>query len=258
MLVHVSKIDFQTACRTNQNQIVIRIGGITRTASNDLIWLLVDLFKVTVAMLPLLNTLSRLNLLPEDARTWFRTPTAESFLIDLEKELLAAHAAWRLSQDAKEPALSRRMFRWADTAFKLAKHTVHGQIRLLYFDFIIFIVVIASSEMDGHTESQVRAGGLGWRRWQIARAATQSAPVRTAAPQSPLRPAAPRSQLNQTNWIGDDEAVACMICDKKFTMINRRHHCRGCGLLVCASCAPKRQIAEGEGTLRERRCSACA
>ena len=29
-----------------------------------LFWLLADLFKVTVAMLPLLNTLSRLNLLP--------------------------------------------------------------------------------------------------------------------------------------------------------------------------------------------------
>merc|ERR1711998_505065 len=31
---------------------------------------------------------------------------------------------------------------------------------------------------------------------------------------------------------------ACQGCSKPFTMTNRRHHCRRCGHLVCAECAP--------------------
>lgn len=32
-------------------------------------------------------------------------------------------------------------------------------------------------------------------------------------------------------WIPDSEAVNCMHCDMKFTVIKRRHHCRACGLV---------------------------
>ena len=37
-------------------------------------------------------------------------------------------------------------------------------------------------------------------------------------------------------WVPDSEAPNCMICDAKFTMVKRRHHCRGCGHVLCSVC----------------------
>ncbi|XP_044763023.1 zinc finger FYVE domain-containing protein 9 [Coccinella septempunctata] len=37
-------------------------------------------------------------------------------------------------------------------------------------------------------------------------------------------------------WIPDNEAMSCLHCDMKFTVIKRRHHCRACGLVLCSNC----------------------
>ncbi|KAF7283627.1 smad anchor for receptor activation isoform X2 [Rhynchophorus ferrugineus] len=37
-------------------------------------------------------------------------------------------------------------------------------------------------------------------------------------------------------WIPDSDAVACLHCDMKFTVLKRRHHCRACGLVLCSKC----------------------
>ncbi|CAN8004053.1 unnamed protein product [Ixodes hexagonus] len=37
-------------------------------------------------------------------------------------------------------------------------------------------------------------------------------------------------------WIPDVDAPACMLCDVKFTVLKRRHHCRACGKVLCSSC----------------------
>lgn len=34
-----------------------------------------------------------------------------------------------------------------------------------------------------------------------------------------------------------DASPTCDLCNSKFSMVNRRHHCRRCGLLVCAKCS---------------------
>ena len=41
-------------------------------------------------------------------------------------------------------------------------------------------------------------------------------------------------------WIPDTEAASCMICDTKFTIVKRRHHCRACGKVMCASCCSEK------------------
>lgn len=37
-------------------------------------------------------------------------------------------------------------------------------------------------------------------------------------------------------WIPDSQAPTCMSCDLRFTFTKRRHHCRGCGKVLCSSC----------------------
>lgn len=42
------------------------------------------------------------------------------------------------------------------------------------------------------------------------------------------------------HWQPDDELSSCSICGAHFTFLTRRHHCRRCGRLVCATCSPHR------------------
>ncbi|KAM4534745.1 pleckstrin homology domain-containing family F member 1-like [Fundulus diaphanus] len=45
-------------------------------------------------------------------------------------------------------------------------------------------------------------------------------------------------------WIPDQATQKCMCCLDKFTGINRRHHCRVCGFVVCNECSKGRGIIE--------------
>lgn len=38
-------------------------------------------------------------------------------------------------------------------------------------------------------------------------------------------------------WVHDKERLLCCLCDRKFGMIVRRHHCRLCGEVVCNRCS---------------------
>lgn len=53
----------------------------------------------------------------------------------------------------------------------------------------------------------------------------------------------PREPPDRANWVKDAEASMCMGCRRSvFTMLTRRHHCRRCGRVVCASCSSNRLI----------------
>ena len=56
-------------------------------------------------------------------------------------------------------------------------------------------------------------------------------------------------------WVPDDVHERCQICSTPFTFINRRHHCRHCGKVVCSSCSPHKLFL-GE-TYPQRVCSSC-
>lgn len=40
-------------------------------------------------------------------------------------------------------------------------------------------------------------------------------------------------------WVPDSLVLNCMVCNSKFTLINRKHHCRKCGACICKKCFKK-------------------
>ncbi|KAI0978750.1 hypothetical protein GJ496_003971 [Pomphorhynchus laevis] len=59
-------------------------------------------------------------------------------------------------------------------------------------------------------------------------------------------------------WQHDDSALACQICGRKFHTVYRRHHCRGCGKLVCSICSRHRSILKyTKSTKKLRVCDQC-
>lgn len=46
-------------------------------------------------------------------------------------------------------------------------------------------------------------------------------------------------------WIDDAFSKSCLQCGDPFTFINRKHHCRMCGQLVCGDCSFTRSLVEG-------------
>lgn len=62
-------------------------------------------------------------------------------------------------------------------------------------------------------------------------------------------------------WIEDWKVRTCRKCEKVFTMVNRRHHCRVCGHIFCHACSRTRMILDtgsGEPPKRRRVCDPCA
>merc|ERR1712098_609442 len=60
-------------------------------------------------------------------------------------------------------------------------------------------------------------------------------------------------------WQSDDDAPACTKCNREFTFFFRRHHCRGCGKVMCGDCTNKKcKLPKEFGYSGEERvCVAC-
>jgi hypothetical protein len=66
-------------------------------------------------------------------------------------------------------------------------------------------------------------------------------------------------------WAPDTSRTTCSICGDTFTFLNRRHHCRCCGQLVCGDCSPNRRIGiarvhhpnNNDGNGQQRVCLYC-
>lgn len=54
------------------------------------------------------------------------------------------------------------------------------------------------------------------------------------------RPAWNAREIILPKWQPDSEVSKCPICSRQFTFWFRKHHCRKCGRVVCASCSPHR------------------
>ncbi|XP_034939825.1 uncharacterized protein Sara isoform X3 [Chelonus insularis] len=58
-------------------------------------------------------------------------------------------------------------------------------------------------------------------------------------------------------WVPDSEAPNCMLCDARFTVIKRRHHCRACGKVLCSKCCNLKYKLEYQKNVESRVCSTC-
>jgi len=59
-------------------------------------------------------------------------------------------------------------------------------------------------------------------------------------------------------WVPDGEATVCMHCNKsQFNVLNRRHHCRKCGAVVCGPCSNKKFLMPVQSPKPLRVCLTC-
>nr|CAD7592012.1 unnamed protein product [Timema genevievae] len=58
-------------------------------------------------------------------------------------------------------------------------------------------------------------------------------------------------------WVPDAEAPNCMLCDLKFTVLKRRHHCRACGKVLCSKCCCLKSRLEYMENSEARVCQPC-
>lgn len=66
------------------------------------------------------------------------------------------------------------------------------------------------------------------------------------------------AEVHAAVWVPDSEAQVCMHCKRnQFTVINRRHHCRNCGEVVCGSCSNKKFVLPNQPNKKERVCLTC-
>lgn len=58
-------------------------------------------------------------------------------------------------------------------------------------------------------------------------------------------------------WIPDSMCKNCMVCLSKFTVVNRKHHCRFCGDCICKDCFKNKIPLPGISTKPKKVCSRC-
>eukprot|EP00462_Mataza_sp_D1_P025654 CAMPEP_0175141684 /NCGR_PEP_ID=MMETSP0087-20121206/12288_1 /TAXON_ID=136419 /ORGANISM="Unknown Unknown, Strain D1" /LENGTH=513 /DNA_ID=CAMNT_0016425219 /DNA_START=38 /DNA_END=1579 /DNA_ORIENTATION=- len=58
-------------------------------------------------------------------------------------------------------------------------------------------------------------------------------------------------------WQSDMEVDACTLCDVKFTMIKRKHHCRKCGGVICGNCSKTKMKLTPSAPTSVRVCDKC-
>ncbi|XP_062843554.1 zinc finger FYVE domain-containing protein 9 [Trichomycterus rosablanca] len=84
----------------------------------------------------------------------------------------------------------------------------------------------------------VRTDDEAGRRSPVSRAPSENPDNDLQAGQQGLLVRKPFGSLGEVApvWVPDSQAPVCMKCEVKFTFTKRRHHCRACGKVFCASC----------------------
>ncbi|CAC5409725.1 Pleckstrin homology domain-containing family F member 2,Uncharacterized protein ZK632.12,Pleckstrin homology domain-containing family F member 1,Pleckstrin homology domain-containing family F member 1 homolog [Mytilus coruscus] len=66
------------------------------------------------------------------------------------------------------------------------------------------------------------------------------------------------SENDSPVWVPDSDASTCMHCKKsQFSLINRKHHCRKCGMVVCNACSNQKWLLPQQSSHPLRVCLTC-
>jgi hypothetical protein len=58
-------------------------------------------------------------------------------------------------------------------------------------------------------------------------------------------------------WTNDNEVSQCTVCNKDFTLLRRRHHCRSCGRVMCGRCGKEACVPALFGPKPQKLCTPC-
>mmetsp|Transcript_82904 Transcript_82904/g.146398 ORF Transcript_82904/g.146398 Transcript_82904/m.146398 type:complete len:569 (+) Transcript_82904:51-1757(+) len=108
-----------------------------------------------------------------------------------------------------------------------------------------------SFSFGGQSQSPSFGGGQGGNTTSFSGQTGQS----FLPPSASFASTSTASVIVNADW--EANASHCSICQSKFGLINRRHHCRKCGKCVCRACAPNFVQLQGQGTRRQRLCTPC-
>ena len=65
-----------------------------------------------------------------------------------------------------------------------------------------------------------------------------------------------RHILEKAPWLPSENVLKCMICEGAFGWINRKHHCRNCGIVICGHCSSNTQYVAAYQSM-QRVCKKC-
>jgi D-arabinose 1-dehydrogenase-like Zn-dependent alcohol dehydrogenase len=67
-----------------------------------------------------------------------------------------------------------------------------------------------------------------------------------------------KQQGEVSHWVPDEDAISCIGCNDKFSLVKRKHHCRSCGGVFCSACCSKKVTLPHLGfTSHVRVCNNC-
>eukprot|EP00002_Diphylleia_rotans_P037730 TRINITY_DN8463_c0_g1_i1.p1 TRINITY_DN8463_c0_g1~~TRINITY_DN8463_c0_g1_i1.p1 ORF type:complete len:549 (+),score=86.37 TRINITY_DN8463_c0_g1_i1:60-1706(+) len=62
--------------------------------------------------------------------------------------------------------------------------------------------------------------------------------------------------FRKLEWVPDHQVLSCTLCDKRFGLFTRKHHCRKCGQIFCHDCSTRRFLLTQTGSA-VRVCDRC-